>query len=307
MAVGAQLGASSKVLVTALPDSNVVRCLVAGFNAATLSDGEILRLFISVDANAAAGIVPVRLTNVSATSPEGTAVPVEAGAAGVDIQSGTGSQLDAGAILNGASFLTGPISPGEIITLFASFPSEPPTIFFSGTMAPVLYADSGQVNAIVPLSLNPGDITTVEIRTSSSSTAVPVPVTAAAPAIFASEATGIGPGAILNQDYSVNSLSNPARGGSTIMVYGTGFGILNSALADGQIQLVAAPTIAPVTATIDGVPAEVSYAGAAPGLVLGTVQINVRVPDGLGSNPAAKIVLSVGPASTQDGVTVAVQ
>ena len=83
-----------------------------------------------------------------------------------------------------------------------------------------------------------------------------------------------------------------------IQVYGTGFGALNPLPADGQLTQVLATTISAVTATIGGVPAEVLYAGAAPGLIAGVVQINVRVPDGPSANLAAPILLRMGSFTT---------
>jgi len=55
------------------------------------------------------------------------------------------------------------------------------------------------------------------------------------------------------------------------------------------------------------VPAEVTYAGAAPGLIAGVAQINVRVPKGLAPTPSAPILLSVGGVTTAAGVTVALK
>jgi trimeric autotransporter adhesin len=68
-----------------------------------------------------------------------------------------------------------------------------------------------------------------------------------------------------------------------------------------------ANTNAPVTATVGGVPAEVTYAGTAPTIAAGVTQINVRVPDGLPANPATPILLTVGSVTTPPGVTVAIQ
>jgi uncharacterized protein (TIGR03437 family) len=62
----------------------------------------------------------------------------------------------------------------------------------------------------------------------------------------------------------------------------------------------------PVTATIGGQPADILYAGSAPGLPAGALQVNARIPEGTASGTAA-IVLKVGDASSQTGVTVAIQ
>jgi uncharacterized protein (TIGR03437 family) len=134
-----------------------------------------------------------------------------------------------------------------------------------------------------------------------------LPAAAAAPAIFTLNATGSGPGAILNQDYTVNSYSNPADPGSIVMVYGTGLGALIPLPIDGKIADAAADSALPVTASVAGVPATVMYAGAAPGLIAGVVQVNVQIPGVAASNPAAPISLSVGAAVSAPGVTVAIR
>ena len=116
----------------------------------------------------------------------------------------------------------------------------------------------------------------------------------------------MGQGAILNQDYTTNSPSNPATRGSIVTLYGTGFGMLDSQPDDGKIADRAVNTLLGVTASIDGVSAEVTYAGAALGLVAGVMQINVRVPEGLTPNLAAPVSLTVGQAVTPV-VTVAIR
>ena len=63
----------------------------------------------------------------------------------------------------------------------------------------------------------------------------------------------------------------------------------------------------PVTARIAGLPAEVTYAGAAPGLIAGGVQINVRLPDSIRPTPVAPVALTIGSATTPPGPTVSIQ
>jgi uncharacterized protein (TIGR03437 family) len=91
------------------------------------------------------------------------------------------------------------------------------------------------------------------------------------------------------------------------MIYGTGFGTLNPLPADGQIEPVPATTTSAVTATIGGIAAEVLYAGAAPGLIAGVEQINVRVPAEVTPAGAVPVSLQIGSFTTSSGVTVAVQ
>ena len=90
------------------------------------------------------------------------------------------------------------------------------------------------------------------------------------------------------------------------MMYGTGFGPLIPPAKDGEPG-VPSETALPVSAKIDGIPADVLYAGAAPGLPAGVVQINVRIPLALASTPAAKIELKAGSFEIPQGVSIAVR
>lgn len=49
------------------------------------------------------------------------------------------------------------------------------------------------------------------------------------------------------------------------------------------------------------------YAGAAPGLVAGLVQVNVRVPSNVTSGNAVPVLLRVGSLESPAGVTMAVR
>src|SRR5205814_6908228 len=101
----------------------------------------------------------------------------------------------------------------------------------------------------------------------------------AAPAIFTLDASGRGPGAILNQDTSINSAVNPADAGSIAVLYATGAGMMLPATGDGAITGSAlARPVAAVAITVDGLDAQVLYAGSAPGLVSGVLQVNFRLP-----------------------------
>jgi uncharacterized protein (TIGR03437 family) len=62
-----------------------------------------------------------------------------------------------------------------------------------------------------------------------------------------------------------------------------------------------------VTVTIGGRPATVTYAGAAPGLVAGLMQINARIAEDITPGPAVPIVIRIGEFSSRDGVTLSVR
>lgn len=58
---------------------------------------------------------------------------------------------------------------------------------------------------------------------------------------------------------------------------------------------------------VDGVPATVAYARAAPGNVAGFAQVNVQIPPNTVPGDAVPIRLTIGGASTPDGVSIAVR
>jgi uncharacterized protein (TIGR03437 family) len=136
---------------------------------------------------------------------------------------------------------------------------------------------------------------------------VTLPVSTAAPAIFVTSASG--QGAILNGDLSVNSAANPAARGSSISIYATGTGLLSPAVPDGIIVSAAnlPLSVAPVSVTIGGQAATVSYQGAAPGLIAGVMQINAQVPAGVSPGTAVPVTISVGGIAGLNTVTVAVK
>jgi uncharacterized protein (TIGR03437 family) len=107
----------------------------------------------------------------------------------------------------------------------------------------------------------------------------------------------------------VNSAENPAQRGSVVLIYATGEGETDPQVADGRLVTAEAlprPRL-PVGVKIGGVEAEVLYAGAVPGLVVGLLQVNARVPENAPGGNAVPLVVSVGGASSQPSVTMAIR
>jgi len=109
-----------------------------------------------------------------------------------------------------------------------------------------------------------------------------------------------------NADGSVNNAGNPIARNGVITFYLTGAGQTNPAGIDGKPASEPLPKpVAPVTVTIGGVAAEVRYAGGAPGVIAGVMQVNAVVPDRVfGTVP---VVVSVGGVPSQSGVTLVVR
>ena len=207
-----------------------------------------------------------------------------------------------GCIVDGASFIEGgSISPGALVTLFGSQlgPREGaafqltdgrlPTflggtrVLVNGEAVPLLYSSYSQVNALMPYTLTVGTRPEVQVISGgnpgnvlSNSYAV-----AAGVSIFRIDDSALRPAAALNEDGTVNSMSNPAKPGSRIALFGTGGGATNPPSIAGEITpLELRPIRATVTVSANGtVNLPVEYAGAAPGLLSGVVQVNVKLPD----------------------------
>jgi len=195
-------------------------------------------------------------------------------------------------VVNSASFLGGPLAGGTLFTVFggsmsgatttaSSVPLPPAlgdvTLLVNGIPAPLLYESPSQINAQMPYEVTLGDAElTLEINGEKVATA-PLQIAPVSPGLFRQQGTFHA--AALNEDYSVNSASNPARPGHAIMVYLTGQGALDHSIADGA-PAGASPlslTQAPTSAAIAGESATVLFSGMAPGLV-GVAQVNILLP-----------------------------
>lgn len=239
------------------------------------------------------------------------------------------------AVDNAASYSSGAVAPGEIVALFGTNMGPQPgvglqlssnkqsitnllsgvQVLFDGNPAPLIYASAGQINAIAPVALAGKTSTQVQVSYQSAmSNTMTIPVAATALGIFAADGSGVGGGAILNQDYSVNSRLNPAARGSVVAIYLTGTGVMNPASVDGAVTGVAPPFPSvpqgtTVTVTIGGVtvPAsQVVYSGAAPGSVEGLTQIDAYVPQSVIPGTSVPLVVAIGGTASQVGITLSV-
>jgi uncharacterized protein (TIGR03437 family) len=303
------------------------RFLIVGLNRDPVVDGTLVNLFVSLSPTAPAGSYPLKLLNVLGTDSSAQAVTVEAVDGGITVQgtAGSGSRLQPAGMLNGASLLPGPLAPGEIVTLIGagigpSSPQQPAlsststvldgtSVLFDRTPAPLLYAGPNQVNAIAPFGIDKKASTEVQVTQWGQAIAdLQLSVADAAPAVFTLEGSGVGQGVILNQNSSVNSPDNPAEKGSIITAFATGAGQTDPPGTDGLIVGDTLPRpLLPVSVHIAGLAAKVVYAGAAPGMVAGVLQVNCVVPSGSPSGYTIPIILSVGGSSSQAGVTLAIK
>jgi len=227
--------------------------------------------------------------------------------------------IAANGIVNSASYTAGPIATGELISIFGQnlapttaaanvVNNKFPTVIgnvkvlISSVEAPLLAVSPMQINVVVPFILGGRDTATVQVFVDSvPSSPVQVPMAPASAGLFTADQSGKGQGAILNQDASVNSMTNPAVRGAAVSIYGTGAGGFNPPLSDGYLDLSLPYGLFSNSAsvTIGGENAPVQYAGGAPYLIDGAFQVNAIVPADIAAGAADVIVTINGvPSNT---------
>jgi uncharacterized protein (TIGR03437 family) len=189
---------------------------------------------------------------------------------------------------------------------------------------PLSFASPQQVNGLIPqnLALN----TTLQLfvqRGNTGSVPVAVTVTDLQPGIFTTTQNGQGQGAIAVSGTGLiagpaGPGQRPVNRGEYVEIYCTGLGAVQGTKGEAPpADGVAAPaggnplykTVAPVTVTIGGAPAQVIFAGLAPGFV-GLYQVNVQVPDVAPTGDVVPVVLTMAGQNgvvSSPPVTIAVQ
>jgi uncharacterized protein (TIGR03437 family) len=209
-------------------------------------------------------------------------------------------------VLNSATLSgSGGIAPGELITL-TGFGIGPDTgvayqpgaqgnvstqlagvhVLFDGVPVPILYAQSRQINAIGPVgsAVNGTRQVTVTYNNQQFGPAV-ANATFGSPGIFRLQIGQSAQAAAINQDGTLNGPTNPAPRGSVVSMWGTGYGQTNPPCLTGGLNI---PDAEPLNPGISALIAQlnhggvqerpVKYAGSAPTLVCGIVQINFQIP-----------------------------
>ena len=202
-------------------------------------------------------------------------------------------------VLNSATLYGdgGGVTPGELITL-TGLGIGPETgvayqpddrgmvprqlagvqVLFDGEPAPVLYAQARQVNAQVPFELTGRTLTKISLVYNQVTVgSMTVPANQGRPGIFRLQ-TGVSTQAVaLNQDGTLNGALNPAARGSIVAVWGTGFPPIDAPCATGGLNPPVPVSLAGGWKISFGIE-DVVYAGSAPGLLCGIVQINFAIP-----------------------------
>jgi uncharacterized protein (TIGR03437 family) len=187
------------------------------------------------------------------------------------------------------------VVPGEVVSLYGVGigPAEPTHIkldadgridtnlqgvrlFVAGRAAPLLYADSEQINAIIPFGEYGSQASMELVHNDRVVVSRTVGIENADPAIL---------GSCWNAEGKPNSAENPANPDEILACKISGLGNLTPRPVDGDLPLAVLPRpVLPVAATAsigDTKPLEVVYLGQAPLAPAGVVQINFRAPGAL--------------------------
>jgi uncharacterized protein (TIGR03437 family) len=215
--------------------------------------------------------------------------------------SGSGSKpsIASNGIGNAASYKQA-FAPGELIAIFGTQlagATQPDTALplpetmsgiaatINGEAAPLLYISPGQVDLQIPYEVPVGTSATVTLNNNGQVASQSITIAAAAPGIFT--------------DQNGSAVPSPsAKAGQVISIFVTGAGAVSPAIAtsaapSSQTATTALPNpVQTTTVTVGNVNASTQFIGIPPGLV-GVVQINFVVPNGLalGSQP---VVVTVG-------------
>ena len=206
-------------------------------------------------------------------------------------------------VVNAASHLAGAIAPGELVVVTGSglgpakavlaVPDSSgryaaqlagTTVLVNGTPVPVIFTSATQVEAVVPDSLAGGTAQVAVTYHDETSASYPVPVAAAAPGIFTVDSTGQGHAESFDQNGVINT---PAHWqGDVITLFATGLGQQATGVTIHGFNLPMMPLSV--------------NKGAFPGVT----QIQVPIP--FGQDCDTDVVLQVGDAMSQPGVTIAI-
>ena len=193
-------------------------------------------------------------------------------------------------LVNGATFRPGPVAPGSLATLFVSLAGTSGVeVRFNETPARLVAVAPNQINLQVPSGIAPGTANLRVLLQGVEVLSTIVPIASSSPGVFLADLSrGDQPGAILNQDSSLNSAAVRARRGDLIQIFATGAG-------------PAPPRVFIATET-----AEVVYSGLTPEFP-GLWQINVRVPDAPSVAKQVPVFVIGDDGAVSNGVTLWVE
>ena len=234
------------------------------------------------------------------------------------------AQIFRTAVLNAASFKGGAVAGGEIVTIFGldigpkalatyevvngKFRDEiaGTRILFDGIRAPIIYVSETAASVVVPYGIAGKTETDLWIEYQGTATNhLKMPVAITQPGIFTIPPTGTGQAAMLHwPDYTVNQNTNPIAREGVGMIFLTAGGEQGE---DGMMAQTVGALPFPVQVRVGGIDAQVLYAGPAPSLIYGMLQINFIVPATVTPGDKVQLYAKLGEVWSQAGLTITVK
>jgi uncharacterized protein (TIGR03437 family) len=153
------------------------------------------------------------------------------------------------------------------------------SVSIGGQPAIVSYISPGQVNALVPMSVQPGQQGIVVTNSGGTSAAYSMTINSLEPGLCQTTVNGVAyVTAVINGTTTFISPSQPAQAGEILNFFGVGFGPVSPAPEPGQTVTQMNQLTNSLQIQIGGVTAQLDYFGLAPE-ALGLYQFNVVVPN----------------------------
>jgi uncharacterized protein (TIGR03437 family) len=248
---------------------------------------------------------------------------------------GTGPSYSSAGLVNGATYLPGPLAPNTWTTLYGTnlsfttataaakdmtggqWPIEIPgsgvrVLFSGGTPAHISYVSPTQINFLTPASHLPGPATITVVRDSIMGPSVTAVFADVSPGLFQNNSMAVAShadGSSINDDA-------PAHPGEVVVIFGTGLGqtaVPLDSQSDGKLVTSTDTTalriqrFADLSVTFDGTPLDpqrIQWAGLTPNFA-GLYQINLQLPDDVWPNPLIRVWIADQPSA--DGIRLTVQ
>jgi uncharacterized protein (TIGR03437 family) len=232
----------------------------------------------------------------------------------IPVQYSTGPpEITPNGVVNAAHLVSAGLSPGGLISIFGSnlasaakpilpipwLPDEVDgTSVKIGTFkAKLLYVSPRQINAQVPVELTSDSAQVKVVVNNLETDAVILTVLTYDPGLFTTDGSPAGLVAALNPDLTPVTVASPAKRGSAITLFGTGWGPVSPAVASGQFAGATVQTVQKPDVQLSGWSIPVVYSGLAPGFV-GVYMVQVQIPADAPTGDAVPIVLGIGGRGT---------
>jgi len=232
----------------------------------------------------------------------------------IPVEYSTGTpKINPNGVVNAAHLGSAGLSPGGLITIFGSNLANAPkpalpipylpdelggTSVMIGTFkAKLLYVSPTQINAQVPVELT-SDSAQVKVLVNNLETdAVTLKVLPYDPGLFTADGDPAGLVAGLNPNLTPITVASPAKRGTIIMLFGTGWGPVIPAVASGQFAGTTVQTVQKPEVQLSGWSIPVIYSGLSPGFV-GVYMVQFQIPADAPTGDAVPVVLGIGGRGT---------